>query len=91
MARWADTPAAHVRLTPQRSVIMRRQRGLWLFLVPSFGLMAVVLLVRRQLLSIERSSGRPRVSRYSTTRRFLELFKLESLDDLPRSQDLERR
>lgn len=51
----------------------------------------LTLLVRRQLLSLERSSQAPRVSRYSTTPRFLELFKLESLDDLPRSQDLERR
>jgi segregation and condensation protein B len=51
----------------------------------------LTLLVRRQLLSLERSSEPPRVAYYSTTRRFLELFKLESLDDLPRSQDLERR
>jgi segregation and condensation protein B len=56
---------------------------------PSGSILA--LLVRRQLLSLERSAERPRVARYATTRRFLELFKLESLDDLPRSQDLERR
>lgn len=40
-------------------------------------------LVHRQLLRIERSGPR-RVARYHTTDRFLELFGLESLDDLPR-------
>jgi segregation and condensation protein B len=48
-------------------------------------------LVRRQLLRLERGTGRPRTSRYSTTARFLELFGLESLADLPRSQDLEEK
>lgn len=47
-------------------------------------------LVRRRLLRVERS-GTPRTTRYLTTPRFLELFGLESLADLPRSQDLETR
>jgi segregation and condensation protein B len=46
-------------------------------------------LVRRQLLRLERDADRPRQARYSTTDRFLELFGLSSLDDLPRSSDLE--
>jgi len=47
-------------------------------------------LVRRQLVKIERSSEKPREARYRTTPRFLDLFDLESLEDLPRGQDLER-
>ena len=46
-------------------------------------------LVRRQLLRIERSDEKPRRSSYYTTNRFLELFGLASLEDLPRSPDLE--
>lgn len=48
-------------------------------------------LVRRQLLRIERQADAPRAPRYHTTARFLELFGLESLDDLPHSQDVEKR
>lgn len=48
-------------------------------------------LVRRQLLRIERGDTKPRVSHYHTTERFLRLFGLQSLDDLPREADLERR
>lgn len=48
-------------------------------------------LVRRQLLRIERSSDKPRVTRYYTTDRFLELFGMENLEDLPQSEDLDRR
>jgi segregation and condensation protein B len=48
-------------------------------------------LVRRQLLKIDRSAGKPRDARYGTTERFLQLFGLESLADLPRSQDVEER
>lgn len=44
-------------------------------------------LVRRQLLSVVRDAAAPRTARYQTTSRFLRLFRLESLDDLPRSQD----
>jgi segregation and condensation protein B len=45
-------------------------------------------LVRRQLLKLERTPAHAR-GEYSTTDRFLKLFGLESLADLPRSQDLE--
>jgi segregation and condensation protein B len=48
-------------------------------------------LVRRQLLRIERSAGKPGTARYYTTERFLELFGLESLEDIPQSEELERR
>jgi segregation and condensation protein B len=48
-------------------------------------------LVRRQLLKVERTEGKPRRAHYSTTGRFLQLFGLESLADLPRSQDIEER
>lgn len=48
-------------------------------------------LVRRQLLCIERDPDAPRTPRYHTTDRFLDLFGLESLDDLPRSQELDKR
>lgn len=44
-------------------------------------------LVRRQLLSVVRDTAAPRTVRYQTTLRFLKLFGLESLNDLPRSQD----
>jgi segregation and condensation protein B len=46
-------------------------------------------LVRRQLLRVEHVDEKPRKARYRTTRRFLDLFGLSSLDDLPRSHDLE--
>ena len=46
-------------------------------------------LVRRGLLKVERHEGQ-RSARYLTTPRFLELFRLGSLQDLPRSQDLEQ-
>ena len=44
-------------------------------------------LVRRGLLRIERPEGRRRATHYCTTDRFLRLFNLQSLDDLPRSED----
>lgn len=47
-------------------------------------------LVRRDLLRMERPDTKPRDPRYYTTDRFLALFGLASLDDLPRSQDIER-
>ena len=47
-------------------------------------------LVRRQLLRVERAPQRPRQMRYNTTPRFLELFGLSSLDELPRSKELEQ-
>ncbi len=46
-------------------------------------------LVRRQLLRVERTEQPPRVTRYYTTRRFLQLFDLDSLEDLPQMQELD--
>jgi segregation and condensation protein B len=47
-------------------------------------------LVRRRLLRLERSEGKPSQSKYLTTERFLEVFHLNTLQDLPRSDDLAR-
>jgi segregation and condensation protein B len=47
-------------------------------------------LVRRQLLRLERAETKPRQVRYFTTSKFLKLFHLKSLQDLPRSDDLAR-
>ncbi len=52
---------------------------------PSAGLLSQ--LVRRGLLQVERSGGKPPSSSFSTTDRFLQLFGLESLQDLPNSLD----
>ncbi len=46
-------------------------------------------LVRRGLLRIERPDTKRRTPHYCTTDRFLRLFNLESLDDLPRSEEPE--
>jgi len=46
-------------------------------------------LVRRGLLRIERMQTGRRTARYFTTDRFLKLFGLEGLADLPQSEDLE--
>jgi segregation and condensation protein B len=46
-------------------------------------------LVRRRLLRIQRDPDSPRVARYFTTDRFLGVFGLESLSDLPRSDDVD--
>jgi len=43
-------------------------------------------LVRRRLLRIERSESKPRKTFYYTTDRFLELFGLEDIGDLPQSE-----
>lgn len=48
-------------------------------------------LVRRQLLRVERVSSTPRVVHYYTTERFLALFGLESLGDIPQSEEIDRR
>jgi len=45
-------------------------------------------LVRRGLLRIERPDPKRRTPHYYTTTRFLRLFNLQSLEDLPRSEDL---
>ncbi len=47
-------------------------------------------LVRRGLLRIERPEAEPRTAQYHTTDRFLNLFGLDDLDDLPRSEELDR-
>lgn len=44
-------------------------------------------LVRRQLVRLERTDTKPRKSVYWTTDRFLSLFGLETLADLPRGED----
>jgi segregation and condensation protein B len=47
-------------------------------------------LVRRELLRVERTSEKPARTLYWTTDRFLDLFGLDSLDDLPRHEDFLR-
>ena len=47
-------------------------------------------LVRRELLQVERNEESPRTPHYLTSDRFLTLFGLETLNDLPQSQDVER-
>jgi segregation and condensation protein B len=44
-------------------------------------------LVRRGLLRIERPDAKRRMPHYFTTDRFLRLFNLQSIDDLPRSEE----
>jgi segregation and condensation protein B len=46
-------------------------------------------MVRRGLLQVQRSAGPPKTVHYRTAGRFLELFGLDSLDDLPKSEDLD--
>jgi len=53
---------------------------------PSSGVLTQ--LVRRQLVRIERDREKPRKPRYCTSPRFLELFGLTDLAELPRSQEL---
>lgn len=48
-------------------------------------------LVRRQLLAVERTPGPGRTSQYCTTDRFLDLFGLSNLEELPRPEDVERK
>ena len=49
-------------------------------------------LVRRQLLRVEvLTDTKPRRELYHTTERFLELFGIASLEELPQSQDFDRR
>ena len=55
---------------------------------PSSSLLAQ--LVRRDLLQIERPAGKGVKPTYRTTSRFLDLFGLDSLTDLPRSQESDR-
>jgi segregation and condensation protein B len=53
---------------------------------PSGALLAQ--LVRRDLLALERPTAKGESPRYRTTSRFLELFGLENLSELPRSHDV---
>jgi segregation and condensation protein B len=46
-------------------------------------------LVRRQLLRIERPEGKARPLQYHTTDRFLELFNLAGLGELPQQEDVD--
>lgn len=46
-------------------------------------------LVRRQLLRIERPDQKPRKPRYFTTDRFLDLFGMAAVEELPHSQDVD--
>jgi segregation and condensation protein B len=55
---------------------------------PSGGILAQ--LVRRELLRIERPEKRPKRPSYFTTERFLDVFGLDSLSDLPQSGEMER-
>jgi segregation and condensation protein B len=47
-------------------------------------------LVRLGLIAVRRGDAEQREVAYSTTSRFLTLFQLRSLDDLPRTQDLQK-
>ncbi|MFV1966192.1 MAG: SMC-Scp complex subunit ScpB [Pirellulaceae bacterium] len=47
-------------------------------------------LVRRQLLRIERATEKPRITHYCTTDRFLALFGLQDLGELPQSEEVDR-
>ena len=47
-------------------------------------------LVRLGLIAVQRAESGQREAAYVTTGRFLGLFQLRSLDDLPRTQDLQR-
>jgi len=49
----------------------------------------ITQLVRRQLLQIDRQPERPRTPFYQTTPRFLTLFGLSDLTDLPQTQELD--
>jgi segregation and condensation protein B len=44
------------------------------------------LLVRRELLQVERDAENRRIRRYRTTSRFLSLFGMDSIEDLPQAQ-----
>ena len=61
---------------------VEKQRG-----VPSGAILTQ--LVRRNLLQMQRPAERPKTPIYTTTERFLDLFGLESVADLPQSQEIE--
>src|SRR5579871_1584360 len=47
-------------------------------------------LVRRGLIQVAAAGGKQREVAYGTTRRFLEMFGLQGLEDLPRTHDLQQ-
>jgi segregation and condensation protein B len=49
---------------------------------------ALAQLVRRGLVAVQRQGDEPRAVVYRTTHRFLEVFQLDSLADLPRNREL---
>jgi segregation and condensation protein B len=51
---------------------------------------ALSMLVRRRLVKLERAAEGGKSPQYTTTERFLKLFGLESLDALPRAEELEK-
>jgi segregation and condensation protein B len=51
---------------------------------------ALSTLVRRRLVKLERPTEGGKLPQYSTTERFLKLFGLESLEALPRAEELEK-
>jgi segregation and condensation protein B len=51
---------------------------------------ALSTLVRRRLVKLERPGNGGKSPQYSTTERFLQLFGLESLEALPRAEELEK-
>ncbi len=51
---------------------------------------ALATLVRRKLVRLDRAQEAGQSPWYSTTERFLRLFGLESLEALPRSEELEK-
>ncbi len=55
---------------------------------PSGGVLSQ--LVRRDLLSVQRPPEKKAKPKYSTTSRFLDLFGLDSIEDLPRSHEADR-
>ncbi len=55
-------------------------------LKPSGGVLAQ--LVKRELLAVEAGESNSKIKYYSTTDRFLDLFQLEELADLPQSHDV---
>lgn len=56
---------------------------------PSAGILSH--LVQRQLLRVERAQDGSRKAYYFTTDRFLALFGLESLEDLPKTEDIDKK
>jgi segregation and condensation protein B len=51
---------------------------------------ALSTLVRRQLVKLERAAEGGKSPQYSTTERFLKLFGIDSLEALPRAEELEK-